>query len=98
MGLEEAAIRLVEAERVRSFVQTPTQGGGVALMRHALVRFCQHLQVNVHWYVTTPSPEVFSITKRKFHNVLQGVAPRTYPRVCVCCPACRACARCNGPS
>lgn len=54
------------------------QGGGVALMRHALIRFCQHLQVNVHWYVTTPSPDVFSITKRKFHNVLQGVAPRTY--------------------
>lgn len=49
-------------------------------MRHALIRFCQHLQVNAHWYVTTPSPDVFSITKRKFHNVLQGVAPRTYFR------------------
>lgn len=26
-------------------------------------------------YVTRPKPEVFDITKRKFHNVLQGVAP-----------------------
>jgi hypothetical protein len=29
--------------------------------------------------VATPSPEVFAITKRKFHNVLQGVAPGTPP-------------------
>lgn len=26
-------------------------------------------------YVARPKPEVFDITKRKFHNVLQGVAP-----------------------
>jgi len=58
-----------------SFFNSTPQGGGVALMRHALLRFCHHLQVNVHWYVATPSPEVFTITKRKFHNVLQGVAP-----------------------
>lgn len=78
-------------------------------MRHALLRLCDRLGMDVHWYVmrrrmvlllftlyssysalillprgscfwcrryvTTPSPEVFSITKRKFHNVLQGVAP-----------------------
>ncbi|KAJ1915414.1 hypothetical protein H4219_004344 [Mycoemilia scoparia] len=28
-------------------------------------------------YVAKPMPEVFVITKRKFHNVLQGVAPNT---------------------
>ncbi len=65
--------------RVSFFSSTP-QGGGVALMRHALLRLCQHLQVNVHWFVATPSPDVFTITKRKFHNVLQGVAP---PDVCL---------------
>jgi hypothetical protein len=26
-------------------------------------------------FVSRPKPEVFNITKRKFHNVLQGVAP-----------------------
>lgn len=31
-------------------------------------------------YVARPKPEVFDITKRKFHNVLQGVAP---PDVCL---------------
>eukprot|EP00624_Nannochloropsis_granulata_P006562 evm.model.NODE_49373_length_27502_cov_28.034180.1 len=63
-----------------SFFNSTPQGGGVALMRHALLRFCNHLQVNVHWYVATPSPDVFTVTKRKFHNVLQGVAP---PDVCL---------------
>jgi len=63
-----------------SFFNSTPQGGGVALMRHALLRLCNHLQVDVHWYVATPSPEVFTVTKRKFHNVLQGVAP---PDVCL---------------
>ncbi|KAI8989412.1 hypothetical protein BDB01DRAFT_718772 [Pilobolus umbonatus] len=60
--------------RVSFFNSTP-QGGGVALMRHALVRFLHLNGVDVHWYVSRPKPEVFDITKRKFHNVLQGVAP-----------------------
>lgn len=33
-------------------------------------------------HVATPSPEVFAVTKRKFHNVLQGVAPGTPPFNC----------------
>ncbi|KAG1176211.1 hypothetical protein G6F70_006073 [Rhizopus microsporus] len=60
--------------RVSFFNSTP-QGGGVALMRHAIVRFLRLAGVEVHWYVARPKPEVFDITKRKFHNVLQGVAP-----------------------
>ncbi|KAG2194415.1 hypothetical protein INT47_003126, partial [Mucor saturninus] len=59
--------------RVSFFNSTP-QGGGVALMRHALLRFLHLNGVDVHWYVARPKPEVFDITKRKFHNVLQGVA------------------------
>ncbi|ORX60270.1 hypothetical protein DM01DRAFT_1316736 [Hesseltinella vesiculosa] len=65
--------------RVSYFNSTP-QGGGVALMRHALVRFLRLNGITVHWYVARPKPEVFDITKRKFHNVLQGVAP---PDVCL---------------
>ncbi|CAG8441387.1 11213_t:CDS:10 [Acaulospora morrowiae] len=60
--------------KVSYFNATP-QGGGVALMRHALIRLCRLMDLDVHWFVTKPKPEIFEITKRKFHNVLQGVAP-----------------------
>ncbi|ORZ22342.1 hypothetical protein BCR42DRAFT_345122 [Absidia repens] len=59
--------------RVTYFNSTP-QGGGVALMRHALLRFFHLNGISAHWFVARPKPEVFDITKRKFHNVLQGVA------------------------
>ncbi|KAI8066817.1 hypothetical protein BC940DRAFT_301627 [Gongronella butleri] len=58
-----------------SFFNSTPQGGGVALMRHALVRFLRLNGIVAHWFVARPKPEVFDITKRKFHNVLQGVAP-----------------------
>ncbi|KAI5293651.1 hypothetical protein KEM52_005347 [Ascosphaera acerosa] len=58
--------------KVAFFSATP-QGGGVALMRHALVRLSRLLHVDVKWYVPRPSPEVFRITKTN-HNILQGVA------------------------
>ena len=41
-------------------------------MRHALVRLCRLLRLPVQWYVMRPATNVFNITKRKFHNVLQG--------------------------
>jgi glycosyltransferase involved in cell wall biosynthesis len=55
------------------FSATP-QGGGVALMRHALIRLLRLLNVDAHWYVLIPKREAFNITKSKFHNVLQAVA------------------------
>ncbi|CAB4400235.1 unnamed protein product [Rhizophagus irregularis] len=63
-----------------SFFNATPQGGGVALMRHALIRLCKLMEIDIHWFVAKPKPEVFDITKRKFHNVLQGVAP---PDVCL---------------
>ncbi|KAI0073416.1 trehalose synthase [Panus rudis PR-1116 ss-1] len=54
------------------FSSTP-QGGGVALMRHALIRFFNLLDVDCAWYVPNPSPSVFRTTKNN-HNILQGVA------------------------
>ncbi|KAJ1969861.1 hypothetical protein H4R35_006030, partial [Dimargaris xerosporica] len=51
-------------------------GGGVALMRHATIRMMHLLNIDAHWYVAKPNPVVFQITKGKFHNVLQGVAPK----------------------
>ncbi|WVR09670.1 hypothetical protein IAU60_006745 [Kwoniella sp. DSM 27419] len=59
-----------------SFFSATPQGGGVALMRHAMLRLWNLVGLNVKWYVPEGHPTVFDITKRKFHNVLQGVAPK----------------------
>ncbi|OKL63516.1 hypothetical protein UA08_01663 [Talaromyces atroroseus] len=58
--------------KIAFFSATP-QGGGVALMRHALVRFARTLGVDIKWYVPKPRPGVFRITKTN-HNILQGVS------------------------
>ncbi|KAG0134994.1 trehalose phosphorylase [Tuber indicum] len=58
--------------KIAFFSATP-QGGGVALMRHALVRFCSELGVDMCWYIPEPDAEAFRITKTN-HNILQGVA------------------------
>lgn len=57
------------------FINSTAAGGGVALMRHALIRFYKLLGVDVRWLVMAPDLKVFDITKKKIHNVLQGVAP-----------------------
>ncbi|KAJ4992985.1 glycosyl transferase group 1 [Stagonosporopsis vannaccii] len=57
--------------KIAFFNSTP-QGGGVALMRHALIRFLRLIDVNCKWYVPKPKPAVFRITKNN-HNILQGV-------------------------
>lgn len=57
--------------KVAYFSSTP-QGGGVALMRHALMRFYHVLGIDASWYVPKPDPAVFRITKTN-HNILQGV-------------------------
>ncbi|EFW99034.1 trehalose synthase [Grosmannia clavigera kw1407] len=61
-----------EKTKIAFFSSTP-QGGGVALMRHALVRFARLLGVDLTWYVPKPRPGVFRITKN-MHNILQGVS------------------------
>ncbi|GHO42337.1 glycosyltransferase [Ktedonospora formicarum] len=56
------------------FINATPRGGGVALMRHALIRLLRLFDVDAHWYILKPSKEVFDITKTKIHNVLQAVA------------------------
>lgn len=56
------------------FISATAQGGGVALMRHALMRLYRLLEVDAHWYVLKDRIEAFEITKKKFHNVLQAVS------------------------
>jgi glycosyltransferase involved in cell wall biosynthesis len=70
------AERLAEAFKGRKlvFINATPQGGGVALMRHALIRYMRLLGVDAHWHILLPKKEVFDITKTKFHNVLQAVA------------------------
>jgi glycosyltransferase involved in cell wall biosynthesis len=58
--------------KIAFFSSTP-RGGGVALMRHALIRFFRLVGVDCRWYVPKPKPEAFRITKTN-HNILQGVA------------------------
>jgi alpha,alpha-trehalose phosphorylase (configuration-retaining) len=69
------AARVRQSNLTIVFINSTPQGGGVAILRHSMVRFLRLLGVNVHWFVMRPSPEVFDITKKKFHNILQGVAP-----------------------
>ncbi|MDD5116895.1 MAG: histidine phosphatase family protein, partial [Candidatus Omnitrophica bacterium] len=56
------------------FISSTPQGGGVALMRHALIRLLRLRGVDAHWHVLENDPAIFEITKPKMHNVLQGVS------------------------
>lgn len=47
--------------------------GGVALMRHSLIRFLRLFNIDASWFVPKPNPRVFRITKN-VHNILQDVA------------------------
>ncbi|KFY93110.1 hypothetical protein V498_04554 [Pseudogymnoascus sp. VKM F-4517 (FW-2822)] len=67
------AAKLKEKKTKIAFFSSTPQGGGVALMRHALVRFARTVEVDLRWYVPKPKPGVFRITKT-IHNILQGVA------------------------
>lgn len=55
------------------FISATPQGGGVAIMRHALIRLFRLLDVDAHWHVLQERAGLFDITKTKFHNVLQAV-------------------------
>ncbi|EFQ95888.1 hypothetical protein CFE70_001456 [Pyrenophora teres f. teres 0-1] len=56
-----------------AFFNTTAQGGGVALMRHALIRYLRLAGVDCKWYVPYGKSNIFRITKDN-HNILQGVA------------------------
>ncbi|KAG0635563.1 hypothetical protein HOY80DRAFT_1093012 [Tuber brumale] len=57
--------------KIAFFSATP-QGGGIPLMRHALLRFCSELGVDMSWYIPEADPEAFRIRKTD-RNILQGV-------------------------
>lgn len=53
------------------FVSSTPRGGGVALMRHALIRLYKLLGVDAHWHVFMSNGEIFKFTKT-MHNILQN--------------------------
>jgi alpha,alpha-trehalose phosphorylase (configuration-retaining) len=59
------------------FVNATAAGGGVSIMRGPLIHLMQELGVNARWFALKPDEEkrFFDVTKQKFHNVLQDVAP-----------------------
>ncbi|GAA6063116.1 hypothetical protein JCM10212_002638 [Sporobolomyces blumeae] len=65
---------LVERKVKVGFFSATPRGGGVALMRHSLVRLWDQVGLDVKWYVPPGDAGVWNVTKRKFHNILQGVA------------------------
>lgn len=67
------ANKLREKKTKIAFFSSTPQGGGVALMRHALVRFSRLMDVDLTWFVPKPKPGVFRVTKN-MHNILQGVS------------------------
>ncbi|KKW06395.1 MAG: Glycosyl transferase group 1 [Candidatus Moranbacteria bacterium GW2011_GWE1_49_15] len=73
--LEYYADKFREMDGKLVFFSSTPRGGGVALMRHALIRLFRLLGIDADWYVMRAKKEVFEITKKKFHNVLQAVAP-----------------------
>ncbi|GAA5949177.1 hypothetical protein JCM3765_003321 [Sporobolomyces pararoseus] len=66
---------LIERKSKVAFFSATPRGGGVALMRHSMMRLWQQVGVDASWYVPPGDSNVFNVTKRKFHNILQGVAP-----------------------
>ncbi|KAG0159460.1 hypothetical protein PDIDSM_6982 [Penicillium digitatum] len=72
-AVQRYATELKERNVKVAFFSSTPQGGGVALMRHALLRFSHCLGTDIKWYVPKPRPGVFRVTKTN-HNILQGVA------------------------
>jgi glycosyltransferase involved in cell wall biosynthesis len=67
------------------FFNSTPRGGGVAIIRHSMIRFMKLLGIDARWFVMKPNPTVFEITKKKIHNVLQGVSnePLTEEDKCI---------------
>ena len=57
------------------FINATAAGGGVAIMRSPLIHLLNSVGIKARWFALRPDERAFEITKGKFHNVLQDVAP-----------------------
>ncbi len=71
--LDKLSEKFKEKKIKVGFFNSTISGGGVALMRHSLIRLCKLLNLDIGWYVVSRNEEVFKITKQKIHNVLHGL-------------------------
>jgi hypothetical protein len=87
MSAEDWATAVALAERLRGrriiFVNATIQGGGVVIMRKALIPLLKMLGVDCDWYVLAANTEAFITTKYCFHCNFQntnGILPLTEER------------------
>ncbi|MCK5321278.1 glycosyltransferase [Candidatus Pacearchaeota archaeon] len=71
--LDKLSGRFKEKKLRVGFFNSTVSGGGVALMRHSLIRLCKLLDLDIGWYVVSGNEKLFKITKQKIHNVLHGL-------------------------
>lgn len=71
--LDKLSEKFKEKKLKVGFFNSTVNGGGVALMRHALMRLCKLLNLDINWYVVSGNEDIFKITKQKIHNVLHGL-------------------------
>lgn len=72
--LDRLSEKFKEKKLKVGFFNSTVNGGGVALMRHSLMRLCKLLNLNINWYVVSGNKDIFKITKQKIHNVLHGLS------------------------
>lgn len=72
--LEDISEKIKKDKIKIAFINSTACGGGVALMRHALIRLYLLLGLEVSWLVLSGNSDIFTITKKKIHNVLHGIA------------------------
>ncbi len=87
MSPQDWSTAVALAERLRGkrvvFVNSTMKGGGVVIMRKALIPLLKFLGVDVDWYVLTPNADAFDVTKYSFHCNFQntgGIKPLTAAR------------------
>lgn len=73
-AIHELSQKITEERKSIVFFNSTARGGGVAIIRHSMIRFLRLLEIDARWYVMKPNPKIFDITKQKIHNVLQGIS------------------------
>jgi hypothetical protein len=80
-GTWNAVVKLADELRQKKvkigFFSSTPQGGGVALMRHALIRFLTALDVDVAWYIF----DLISIVQHKLMLFFSRYVPNPSPSV-----------------
>jgi len=66
----ESASKKLQKKKI-IFINSTSQGGGVAEIMQGIIPLMQGLKINAQWFVIPPNKEFFNLTKQ-IHNALQG--------------------------